>query len=81
MSVYKKLQEARIKLQNTELKKSGHNKFAGYKYFELGDFKKAEELWAKAKGLVPADSEFARSMEENITAARAEASQKNTQKK
>ena len=38
MSVYKKLQEARIQLQNTELKKSGHNKFAGYKYFELGDF-------------------------------------------
>ena len=53
----------------------------GTAYFELGDFKKAEELWAKAKGLVPADSEFARSMEENITAARAEASQKNTQKK
>ena len=38
MSVYKKLQDARMKLQNTELKKSGHNKFAGYKYFELGDF-------------------------------------------
>lgn len=38
MSVYKKLQDARIRLQNTELKKSGHNKFAGYKYFELGDF-------------------------------------------
>jgi hypothetical protein len=36
--VYEKLQQARIKLQNTELKKSGHNKFAGYKYFELGDF-------------------------------------------
>jgi hypothetical protein len=35
--VYEKLQQARIKLQNTELKKSGHNKFAGYKYFELGD--------------------------------------------
>jgi hypothetical protein len=30
--------EARIKLQSMELKKSGHNKFAGYKYFELGDF-------------------------------------------
>lgn len=29
---------ARLKLQNTDLKKSGHNKFAGYKYFELGDF-------------------------------------------
>jgi hypothetical protein len=30
--------QARIKLQNTELNKTGHNKFAGYKYFELGDF-------------------------------------------
>jgi hypothetical protein len=29
---------ARIRLQNTELKKTGHNKFAGYYYFELGDF-------------------------------------------
>lgn len=38
MSVYKKLMEARLKLQNTKLEKSGHNKFAGYKYFELGDF-------------------------------------------
>ena len=36
--VYEKLQKARIKLQHTELRKSGHNKFAGYKYFELGDF-------------------------------------------
>lgn len=38
MSVYKKLGQARIDLQNTKLEKSGHNKFAGYKYFELGDF-------------------------------------------
>jgi hypothetical protein len=38
MTVHKKLMQARIKLQNTELKKSGENKFAGYKYFELGDF-------------------------------------------
>lgn len=38
MNVYKKLQTARIKLQQTELKKSGKNKFAGYEYFELGDF-------------------------------------------
>ncbi len=36
--VYHKLQTARIKLQSTQLKKSGHNKFAGYQYFELGDF-------------------------------------------
>lgn len=38
MNVYQKLQAARIKLQSIELKKSGNNKFAGYKYFELGDF-------------------------------------------
>ena len=36
--VYEKLQKARIKLQNTALKKSGYNRFAEYKYFELGDF-------------------------------------------
>jgi hypothetical protein len=38
MNIHKKLQQARMKLQNTALKKSGHNKFAGYQYFELGDF-------------------------------------------
>jgi hypothetical protein len=38
MSVYKKLMQARIELQGTQLKKSGLNKFAGYSYFELGDF-------------------------------------------
>jgi hypothetical protein len=29
---------ARLELQGRKLNKSGHNKFAGYKYFELGDF-------------------------------------------
>lgn len=38
MSVHKKLMQARVKLQGVELKKSGQNKFAGYSYFELGDF-------------------------------------------
>ena len=37
-SVHKKLMQARIKLQATTLKKSGLNKFAGFQYFELGDF-------------------------------------------
>jgi hypothetical protein len=36
--VHKKLMQARIKLQATPLKKSGLNKFAGFQYFELGDF-------------------------------------------
>lgn len=38
MTVYAKLQEARVKLQGRKLTKSGKNKFAGYEYFELGDF-------------------------------------------
>ena len=38
MSVYIKLNLVRIELQSSQLAKSGHNKFAGYKYFELGDF-------------------------------------------
>ena len=38
MSVHKKLMQARVKILDTKLEKTGHNKFAGYKYFELGDF-------------------------------------------
>ena len=38
MNVYQKLNEARDLFHQAPLKKSGHNKFAGYSYFELGDF-------------------------------------------
>ena len=38
MSVFKKLAQARVDLQSVEMKKSGHNKFAGYNYFQLDDF-------------------------------------------
>jgi hypothetical protein len=38
MAVYSKLAAARAKLRGQVLKKSGQNKFAGYQYFELGDF-------------------------------------------
>ena len=37
MNIYEKLQEARVQLQGLDLKKSGHNKFAGFKYYELSD--------------------------------------------
>jgi hypothetical protein len=36
--VHKKLMAARVALQGKKLTKTGLNKFAGYKYFELGDF-------------------------------------------
>lgn len=51
MSVYKKLQTARMKLQATELRKSGKNKFAGYEYFELGDFLPAIQTICNEVGL------------------------------
>jgi hypothetical protein len=38
MNVYQKLNEARDKFHQSELKKTGKNSFAGYSYFELGDF-------------------------------------------
>jgi hypothetical protein len=38
MNVYEKLNAAREEFHGLELKKTGHNKFAGYHYFELGDF-------------------------------------------
>ena len=38
MNIYQKLNAARIKFHGLKLEKTGNNKFAGYKYFELGDF-------------------------------------------
>jgi hypothetical protein len=38
MSVYKKLNAAREEFHAAQIKKSGRNTFAGYDYFELGDF-------------------------------------------
>jgi hypothetical protein len=52
MKVYKKLIDARNMLQTKELSKSGHNKFAGYKYFELGDFLPTVQAIFKEVGLV-----------------------------
>ena len=36
--IEEKLQKCRVELQNKKLKKSGENKFAKFKYFELADF-------------------------------------------
>lgn len=38
MNVYKKLQEARVRLKEQDLKKSGKNTYSNYTYYELGDF-------------------------------------------
>lgn len=38
MNIYQKLNAAREEFHQTKLKKTGHNKFANYYYFELGDF-------------------------------------------
>jgi hypothetical protein len=38
LNIYQKLQAMRVALQDSGLKKSGKNNFAGYEYFELQDF-------------------------------------------
>lgn len=37
MNVFEKLNKARVMFQETNVKKSGQNKYAGYTYFELND--------------------------------------------
>lgn len=37
MNVFEKLNEARVRFQMANVKKSGNNKFAGYTYYELAD--------------------------------------------
>lgn len=38
MNIYQKLNEVRVALQSMNLKHSGKNTYAGYTYYELGDF-------------------------------------------
>jgi hypothetical protein len=51
--VYSKLQKARVLLQEQPLKKSGFNSYAGFKYFELGDFLKQANVIFDNLGLCP----------------------------
>jgi len=38
MTIYEKLNKAKLAIQAAGIKKTGQNKFAGYEYFELADF-------------------------------------------
>lgn len=38
MNIFEKLQKIKLELLNSGIKKSGENKFAGFKYYELSDF-------------------------------------------
>lgn len=38
LNIYQKLQKCRVDLQKKNLKKSGENKFANFKYYQLEDF-------------------------------------------
>lgn len=49
--IEKKLQECRVELQNKKLKKSGENKFAKFKYYELTDFLPTVNQMFLEKGL------------------------------
>ena len=51
MTVYRKLQAARHELVNSGIKKTGHNSYGGWKYYELGDFIPAVHKIFDAVGL------------------------------
>lgn len=62
MNLYQKIQKIRVELQKLKLKKSGVNKYAGFNYYELGDFLPALNKLADKYGVVNCisfDNEFA----------------------
>lgn len=62
LNLFQKLQQARVELQEMNLKKSGHNKFAGFTYYTLEDFLPAINIICNNIGLFTAisfDSEYA----------------------
>ena len=56
LNLFQKLQKARVELQEMNLKKSGHNKFAGFSYNELSDFLPAINIICNNVGLFTAIS-------------------------
>ena len=52
-NIYQKLMNVRTNFHKLELKKSGHNKFANFKYFELGDFLVPATKLLNEEGLCP----------------------------
>lgn len=56
LNLFQKLQQARVELQDMNLKKSGHNKFAGFTYYELSDFLPAINIICNNVGLFTAIS-------------------------
>ena len=52
-NIYQKLMNVRTNFHKLELKKSGHNKFANFKYFELGDFLVPATKLLNEDGLCP----------------------------
>jgi hypothetical protein len=63
INLFVKIQEARCRLQDLNLKKTGQNKFAGYSYFELGDILPAVNNINRELGLcthVTFDNDFAK---------------------
>lgn len=52
-SIYQRLADARAKFHSLKITKTGHNKFAGYKYFELADFLIPGLECLREEGLTP----------------------------
>ena len=62
LNLYQKIQRIRVELQKLKLKKSGTNKYAGFNYYELGDFLPALNKLADKYGVlncISFDNDFA----------------------
>ena len=53
MNIYKKLMNVRVKFNQLDIKKTGFNKFANFKYFELADFLPQATQLLNDEGLCP----------------------------
>lgn len=53
MSVYSKLQKVRVEMLDSKIEKTGINKYADFKYFEIGDFIGLSNRLMNKHGLCP----------------------------
>ena len=53
MNLFQKIQDLRVKVGQSNFKKTGENKFAGFKYYELADFLPQTNQYCKELGLLP----------------------------
>ena len=52
MSIYKKIQTVKQKILEANLKKTGENTYAGFKYYELADFTPTRRIYKSNESFI-----------------------------